>query len=952
MLLTHDALLSRAAEFLKGRTPVLILAATREAADNLARRAAGSATFGVYRHALRDLVLELSEGPMLDRGLFPVSRIAREALAAAVTARCRTRLQYLTPVVDFPGFPRALARTLEELRLNRVEPAKLRDLGRRSAPDLAELLECYEEMLNEQRYADHATRCKLAVEAVPQRSLVLLTLDLRHRLEQQLVDALKAAAPACLELHASRSADAAGDGPSPRTRLHSLQQHVLTGAPAPALPPDDTVAVFSASGEALEAVEIARRILRLAADHGTPFDEIAILARAGDRQQPLLQEALKRASIPAWYTRGVRRPDPAGRAFVALLQCAAEDYSAARFAEYLSFGQMPAAKEGEIRRTSRWERLLARATVISGLDRWNRRLEACAAQTEDPEELGAIESLRGLALPVIRELAELPKQAPWGEWIDKLTPLARRTLDRPQPVFEVLAELEPMRDAGPVSLDAVLTALTPELTTWREDDDRPRYGRVFVGRPEEAAGIGFRVVFLPGLNEGVFPKPVREDPLLLDSQRAELGLPTVPDDTRLLETAVAAAAERLTLSWSRVDLTTGRERVPSFYAFELAESAGWGAIEVAAFLGEARSATEASLAWPAPASADDAINAAEYDLASLKDASDTGAAAWLGEANGHLFRALTARRSRWSKEWTHCDGLLHTNVHVGLEMEKEYSLTARAYPPTRLEQHARCPYRFYLQSVLKLREPDRPEALHRIPPGIRGDLYHEVQQRFYSALSEEGALPLTNLESALQRLDATLDEVAEKYKEKYAPAIPVVWESDLARLRADLRAWIHYVNKRDKEWTPRYFEYEDQDVKLPSGHRLNVRIDLIEQHANGSWRVTDHKTGRRPDERELKDKLNSGELLQPYLYSVAASQSLSIPVRDARLFYSTLRGLFKEYPVKPDRTMVERVLNRIDESIRGAELPAKPRKDACRHCEYLSICGPYEEQRVLEKGGA
>ena len=55
----------------------------------------------------------------------------------------------------------------------------------------------------------------------------------------------------------------------------------------------------------------------------------------------LLEHALTRAGIPAWFDRGTRRPHPAGRAFVAILTCACEKLSARRFAEYLSLAQVP-----------------------------------------------------------------------------------------------------------------------------------------------------------------------------------------------------------------------------------------------------------------------------------------------------------------------------------------------------------------------------------------------------------------------------------------------------------------------------------------------------------------------------------------------------------------------------------------------------------------------------------
>src|SRR5206468_4666537 len=77
------------------------------------------------------------------------------------------------------------------------------------------------------------------------------------------------------------------------------------------------------------------------ARRGVRFDEMAIFVRSPHSYFGLLEHALRRASVPAWFDRGTRRPHPAGRAFLALVACAAEHLSAARFAEYLSLGQVP-----------------------------------------------------------------------------------------------------------------------------------------------------------------------------------------------------------------------------------------------------------------------------------------------------------------------------------------------------------------------------------------------------------------------------------------------------------------------------------------------------------------------------------------------------------------------------------------------------------------------------------
>jgi len=114
---------------------------------------------------------------------------------------------------------------------------------------------------------------------------------------------------------------------------------------APAAPLGDDVLLISAPGESRECVEIAR-LVRREAERGVPFDRLAVLLRAPGQYRPLLEEAFARAGIPGHFASGTLRPDPAGRAFLALLACAADGLSARRFAEYLSLGEVPQAVSG------------------------------------------------------------------------------------------------------------------------------------------------------------------------------------------------------------------------------------------------------------------------------------------------------------------------------------------------------------------------------------------------------------------------------------------------------------------------------------------------------------------------------------------------------------------------------------------------------------------------------
>ena len=157
---------------------VLVLAPERAAADEVVRRACVNALIGVQRLGFRELAPELAAGEMNRLELVPVGRIVREALAARVVSR--TELTYLKPVSAFPGFPRALTNTLENLRLNQIGPEQLRACGQ-SGPDLAKLLATYEVELAERRFADHALRVKLALAKVNLKDTAVVVLDVKPR---------------------------------------------------------------------------------------------------------------------------------------------------------------------------------------------------------------------------------------------------------------------------------------------------------------------------------------------------------------------------------------------------------------------------------------------------------------------------------------------------------------------------------------------------------------------------------------------------------------------------------------------------------------------------------------------------------------------------------------------------------------------------------------------------
>ncbi|MEO8845940.1 MAG: PD-(D/E)XK nuclease family protein [Kofleriaceae bacterium] len=1035
---------------------VLVLGGSSDAAGEHIRAVAlrcGSA-FGMHRFTLGRLAAELAKLALVERDLATVGGLPIEALCARVVQRMRREgtLGRLEIVSTQPGLPRALARTLLELRMaGATAEAAL-------ASELAAALRALEVELAAAKLADRALVYELAAEVAARGTGLLCGLDLVvidtpvHTLaEHRLIAALVGRASIALatvpvgDLRSVTQLSAAFGvaaelvvGPS-SSSLARVQNDLFAPLRERAVL-DDTIEIFSAPGESRECVEIARRVLH-AAERGIPFDRMAVLLRSPEAYRVHLEEALSRARIPAHFDQGTRLPDPTGRAFLALLACATEDLSAKRFAEYISLGEVPLVdvppaaapsgdrwvppeeellpvafsdddddddELGEVRvvRASevapkpgeppllggvfapwRWEQLLVDATVIGGLERWQRRLAGLEAQLRlDDRDTGSerrarmlvdLEQLRRFALPLVADLAALPAMATWGEWIDRLSALASRALRKPERVLAVLSALGPMSEVGPIELREAQLVLAARLADLVVRPTGARYGKLLVAPIDAARGRSFDLVFVPGLAERMFPQKLVEDPLLLDEARAAvLGLERRDDrlaEERLaLRLALGAATERVVLSYPRLDLEQGRPRVPSFYGLEVLE-AGEGALPGFDELGRRANVTGAArIGWPAPVDPLDAIDEAEHDLALLDELVRSpvtvpmGSAHYLLGANPHLARALRTRSRRWDvKSWKPADGFI-TSTPEGRAALAAHAPDARSFSPTALEQFAACPYRFVLRTIVRLEPRSAPEPIESLRPLERGSLIHEVQFELLGELRGASLLPVreATLGAARDRLDTALDRVAARYHDELYPAIERVWNDGITSIRADLREWLRRMAD-EPTWVPSRFELAfgldsqdgrdpasvDEPVRTSIGLALRGSIDLVEASGDGRVRATDHKTGKA--KVEPGSIISGGTSLQAVLYALVLEHLLAgSDVEGGRLYYCTTRGDFRDVSVPLDdaaRAAGHALADTLTHHFKDGFFPAAPNKGECTWCDYKTVCGPYEEQRARRK---
>ena len=418
-----------------------------------------------------------------------------------------------------------------------------------------------------------------------------------------------------------------------------------------------------------------------------------------------------------------------------------------------------------------------------------------------------------------------------------------------------------------------------------------------------------------------------------------------------------------------MDVTQARPRVPAFYALEVIRAAEGRLPSLREFEKRASKSAPSRLDWPAPENSEVAIDDAEYDLASLQAASklprasSKGSARYLMETNPALARSLRTRSRRWRNRWCCADGLVDPEPATLTVLER-HRFSARSYSPSALQQFAACPYRFLLHAIFQFRPREAAVPLEQMDPLTRGALFHAVQFELFRELKRSLRLPITDerLPTTLDLADKVLDRVAAQYEDDLAPAIPRVWKSEVEELRTDLRGWIQQVASTPSDWLPAHFEFafglpaDDhrdpasslKEASILNGIRLRGSIDLVEKHASRDvLRVTDHKTGKAPQNRP--QYVGGGAILQPLLYALAAEQLLDKPVESGNLYFCTQRGDFSQVaiPVIPEsRQRLQRVLETIGRAIEDGFLPAAPQTGACGMCDYRPVCGPYEETRV------
>jgi hypothetical protein len=573
-------------------------------------------------------------------------------------------------------------------------------------------------------------------------------------------------------------------------------------------------------------------------DAGLSPAEIAVVHRTPASIADGLAESFDAAGVPHAIVRRGRFADTAlGRALVGLLSCGCagvEGAGEASIADLLSWLRAP----GLLQRVELADRLEAHALRGGVRDAaaarvlWER--EHWPLDTIDRVAASARKGAVALLRCAERELTRL-FDAPFRRRAQVLDPVREEAASALKAGLSAISELCALADLDP----GLLGGAVGVLEALREAELRPGASggtAVAVLDPLSLRARRVRVLFLCGLQDGVFPATARPDPILSQETRARLisvcgsrfhrREESLATERYLFYASVSRPEQQLVLSWHACG-EDGSSSLPSL------------------FLDDLRGVFGERLR----------VERAPRDREAPEQAPKSTAAASAG--HGLSMQAL------------HDPDLL-AELHE-----------RRLWSASSLERFAACPIGWFVERMLSADDLDpEPEPL------VRGSLAHAVLGDTLEALrAETGSARLTaaSLPSARTLMRDALERLARELPLGVVPErIPLARR----RLEADLDRYLEHAAEQESPLEPRHLElsfgFEEEPGGLPplqlaDGLQLRGRIDRIDVDEAGRAVVYDYKSGRSGPEHSGAKWVKGGRF-QMALYMRAAQELVGLEV--------------------------------------------------------------------------
>lgn len=764
------------------------------------------------------------------------------------------------------------------------------------------------------------------------------------------------------------------------------------GAPRPAELTDFPIKIFSCFSGRDEIDAAAKEILRLHIEEGCPFDEIAVVGRSLELYLSSIRDIFARHAVP-FFTSGEEPlvSHPLAKATLLLVNLPLKGYLRSHVIDLLDspFFNAAACDKNLSLRPDLWDLASRRLAIGKGADEWLRLENYIArgiavAETADDEEgrkreievpPEQLRALLEIFTALRADFESLPTEASWSRYAVLWEAIQQKWLapdpDSAAAVESIGGTLRRMGELDAVGDKVPLAHFLETYQRWIERGSiapKANLGGVMVLDAMAARGLSFRALFIIGLNEGIFPRTIREDAFLRDRERelleTVLGYKVATklggfDEERLLFTLlVGAAKERLYCLYARND-GDGRPLAASWYVDELCRAAGTESVERMTI-----PRGEAEKAALGPFDRLELLPPEELAIRLTLTARDPEAIIDLCLPAPSLYargRTALQRLEEATETLSDHDGI------VGPLADYWKRVAAEGLSPSSLESYARCPFQYFVNHLLGLERLERPEEIDGPGAADVGQIVHEILRGFYQELIERGFFepdcPQPRLDF-LPVLQAATQKTFSAFEGDNPVGYPLAWEITKETVAALLAA----VVARDlaaieaSGYRPRATEATAL-VKLPpdwpaplNGLMVRGRMDRIDYNAEEKrFRVVDYKLKSQKSRQAVdKDLLRSAlraQRLQPPFYGIlgrkaAAAFGGAEAAVEVAFYY--LAPAWRDGPLTvetmdsdvwngPSGAALKETVAFLAESMRRGLFFIQP-NDHCRYCGVSEAC--------------
>lgn len=517
--------------------------------------------------------------------------------------------------------------------------------------------------------------------------------------------------------------------------------------------------------------------------------------------------------------------------------------------------------------------------------------------------------------------------------------------------FEGIAKFSSLK----MTVEEAVDRLTDLLKNLKVGRSGPQAGKLHLSSYRNLVWSGRPYTFVVGLDANSFPGSLRQDPVLLDSERQKinadlpLSFDKLEDKLSTMAHALASRRGELVLSYPSFDVAENRELFPAPLLLKIyRQMKGDPLLDYSDFL--------SSLGDPAAYSSGDADPLDEVEWWLYKNKTEgLFDQVVVGNCYSNISSGQKALEARQLPEPTEYDGALPVDL--------AQIFSSKIFSCSQLEYLAGCPYAFFLRYVLGVKPPEEIlfDPAKWLDPMTRGTLLHSIFCDFMRQLKARGEHP------DLEKHQFLLRDIAEQqiyfYKQMIPPPSELVFQREVDELFDCCHIFLNGETRRDT--LPLFFEVPfglgpekvkkagcglSRSISIDLGNDRSIRfngvIDRIDQIEPGVYCVWDYKTGSARDYGEQL-YFNKGRQIQHALYAIAAEEILkkvlpdrSPKVKFAGYLFPSLRGEGKEV-IRPvaDRQKLVDLLNTLLEIMEKGTFVSTHEGSQCHYCDYQQVCG-------------